>query len=91
MNPFNYNIVMKKKGVKYTEEYIGKIQLVDDFLPKPKDLILKDETVKVTLSLSRTSVDFFKRQSNRHHSKYQKMIRALLDQYTDHYKKDKSA
>ncbi len=32
---------MKKIKVKYTDGPIGKIKIVDDFLPKPKDLILK--------------------------------------------------
>jgi hypothetical protein len=34
---------MKKHKVKY----IGKIKIVDDFLPKPKDLVLKEETKKI--------------------------------------------
>ena len=33
---------MKKHKVKYTDEPIGKIKIVEDFLPQPKDLILKD-------------------------------------------------
>jgi hypothetical protein len=37
---------MKKHKVKYTDKPIGKIKIVDDFLPKPKDLILKEETIK---------------------------------------------
>jgi len=41
---------MKKRNVKYTDEHIGKIRIVDDFLPKPKDLVLKEETTKVTIS-----------------------------------------
>ncbi len=31
---------------------------VSDCLPSPKDLALKDETVKVTITLSKTSIDF---------------------------------
>lgn len=31
----------KKKKVKYTDQPIGKIKIVDDFLPKPKELVLK--------------------------------------------------
>jgi hypothetical protein len=33
-----------------------------DFLPSPEELALKDETVKVTISLSKTSIDFFKKE-----------------------------
>ena len=39
---------MKKKKVKYTDEPIGEIKIVDDFLPKLKDLVLKEETLKIT-------------------------------------------
>jgi len=30
----------KRKKVKYTGEPIGEIKIVDDFLPKPQDLVL---------------------------------------------------
>jgi hypothetical protein len=37
---------MKKRKVKYTNVPIRKIKIVDDFLPKPKDLVLREETTK---------------------------------------------
>ena len=40
---------------------IDAAEVVEDFLPPPKDLVLREPTVKVTLNLSRRSVDFFKR------------------------------
>lgn len=75
----------KKHKVKYTDEPIGQIKLVDDFLPKPEDLVLKEETTKVTISLTKSSVDFFKKQAEKHHTHYQTMIRTLIDRYTSHY------
>lgn len=51
---------MKKYKGKYTNEPIGKIKRVDDFLPKPKDFVLKEETTNITISLTKSSVDFFK-------------------------------
>jgi len=57
------------------------VRVIPDFLPSPKDLVLKEEKVKVTLSLSRTSLDFFKQQAKQHNAPYQKMIRNLLDIY----------
>ena len=77
---------MKRRAVKYTDEPIGEIRLVDDFLPQPDQLVLKEETVKVTLALTRESVDFFKKIAREQHTHYQKMIRALLEQYTEHYR-----
>ncbi|OGO94543.1 MAG: CopG family transcriptional regulator [Coxiella sp. RIFCSPHIGHO2_12_FULL_42_15] len=81
---------MKKKTIKYTDEPIGKINVVADFLPPPNQLVLKEETVKVTLSLTKESIDFFKREAKIHHTQYQKMIRMLLDQYTSFYGKKRS-
>ena len=73
-----------KKKIKYTTEPMGKVRVVADFLPSPEELVLKDETVKVTISLSKASVDFFKEEARKHHTQYQKMIRRLLDEYTAH-------
>ena len=75
----------KKRKFKYTEERIGKIKIVDDFLPEPKDLVLKEETSKITLSLTKTSIDFFKNEAAKHHTNYQVMIRVLLDKYAARY------
>ncbi|WP_084591001.1 CopG family transcriptional regulator [Desulfonatronovibrio magnus] len=48
-----------KEKIKYTDEPMGKVKVISDFLPSPEELALKDETVKVTITLSKTSVDFF--------------------------------
>ncbi len=72
-----------KKAVEYTTGEMGKLKLVKDFLPAPSELVLKDDNVKVTLSLSRRSIDFFKREAKKQHVPYQKMIRALVDRYAE--------
>ena len=64
---------------------MGKVKVISDFFPSPKELALKDETVKVTIALSKSSVDFFKTEARRHHTQYQKMIRRLLDEYAAHH------
>jgi len=76
---------MKKKKIKYTDEPMGKLRVVQDFLPSPDMLVSKVETVKVTLALSKSSLDFFKDQAQSKHTPYQKMIRSLLDQYVAHF------
>ncbi len=81
----------KTKKNKYIDQQLGEIKIVKDFLPPPEKLVLKDETVKITLSLTKSSIDFFKKQAKRHHTQYQKMIRMLLDQYSEHYDIQKSA
>lgn len=74
-----------KKKIKYSNEELGKIEAVKDFLPKPDELIFKEDNVKVTLNLSKTSVEFFKKIAKERGSQYQKVIRNLLDRYTSHY------
>lgn len=65
----------------YSDEPIGRVRIVKDFLPRPEELVFKEDNVKVTLSLSRESVDFFKEEAKRNRTQYQKMIRRLLDIY----------
>lgn len=79
---------MNKK--KYTDEFIGEVKIIKDFLPSPEELVLKEDTVKITLLLSKNSVDYFKQEAKRHHAHYQTMIRTLLDGYTQHHKEEVS-
>jgi hypothetical protein len=75
------------RKIKYTGEPI-QAKVVRDFLPSPDELVVGEEGVKVTISLSRRSVDFFKAVAERNHTSYQRMIRRLLDEYTDQYQDD---
>jgi predicted DNA binding CopG/RHH family protein len=75
---------MKKK----TEDLnmpIGKLTRVKDFLPPPAELVATEKTVKVTIALKKKSVEFFKHKAGQYHTKYQKMIRELLDKYAMQY------
>jgi hypothetical protein len=74
-----------KRTQKYTNEPLGQLEVVDDFLPPPDQLVLKEDGVKVTISLSKRSVDFFKAHAARSKVPYQRMIRALLDTYVDRH------
>ena len=69
--------------IRYRDEPLGEIRVVPDFVPSPAQLAFRDEGVKVTLALSRKSVDFFKAEASRHHTQYQRMIRRLLDAYVE--------
>lgn len=70
---------MKKKIDNNTP--VGKLRRVEDFLPSPEELVMPDEKVKITIELSAKSINFFKREAKQRHTKYQKMIRNLLDRY----------
>jgi len=76
-----------KNKIKYSDEPMGKLRVVKDFLPSPDQLVLKEENVKVTISLKKSSIDFFKKEAKKHHTSYQKMIREVADRYSAHYQK----
>lgn len=60
---------------------------IEDFLPSPEQLGYDEKLVKVTISLSKKSVDFFKSQAKTSHASYQKMVRRVIDGYVEHYSK----
>ena len=74
---------MSNRNVKYTAGDIGNVRVVEDFLPSPDALVTREENVKVTLSLSRRSVEFFKSAAKQRRVPYQRMIRALVDAYAE--------
>ena len=62
-------------------EPIGNVTIVEDFLPPPEQLVPKKNTVKVTIEFTKESIEFFKREAQRHNASYQAMIRNLVDIY----------
>jgi predicted DNA binding CopG/RHH family protein len=76
-----------KTKIKYTEEPIGDLKIVKDFLPPPDQLVLREDNVKVTISLKKSSITFFKEQAKKQKTSYQKMIREVVDWYASHYQK----
>lgn len=71
--------------IRYTDEPLGDLEVIPDFLPRPEDLVFRDEGVKVTIALSKRSVEFFKSEAQKHNTQYQRMIRRLLDAYAEHH------
>jgi len=76
-----------KSKIKYTEEPMGELKVIKDFLPPPDQLVLKEENVKITISLKKSSIEFFKKEAKKHRTSYQKMIRRIIDWYASHYQK----
>jgi hypothetical protein len=69
--------------INYTNEPMGNPKVIRDFLPSPEQLAFRDEDVKITITLSKKSVEFFKSAASRGDTQYQRMIRRLLDAYVD--------
>jgi hypothetical protein len=74
-----------KRTPKYNDGPLGRLELLDDLLPPPDRLVLREDGIKVTLSLSKKSVAFFKERAARSKVPYQRMIRSLLDAYADRH------
>ena len=74
-----------RKQIRYTDEAMGRVRVVKDFLPSPDQLVLREESVKVTISLSKSSVEYFKRVASENRTQYQKLIRKVLDLYASHF------
>ena len=72
---------MADEDTLYEDSPIGEVIQVADFLPPPSQLVPKQASVKVTLSLSKESVEFFKAEAEKNKVPYQRMIRALVDAY----------
>ena len=79
----------KKTAYKETPDDMKKAiavsEIIEDFLPSPELLVKKEDTVKVTILLNRSSVEFFKTQAKKTGVPYQTMIKAVLDRYSSHY------
>ena len=60
---------------------------IKDFLPPPEKLIPKVKNIKITISLSEHSIDFFKEEAKKLGVPYQTMIKKVLDAYSDYYEK----
>jgi predicted DNA binding CopG/RHH family protein len=74
-------------SIQYTDEPLGEVQIISDFLPSPDELVLRQQQTTVTISLSNETVEFFKKAAREHNAPYQKLIRQLLDDYVAQQKR----
>ena len=74
-----------KKHIHYTDEPIGDLKIIKNFLPPPDKLVFKRKSIKVTMALDAESVDFFKKIAQRKRVPYQAMIRSLINTYVAKY------
>jgi predicted DNA binding CopG/RHH family protein len=78
---------MSSRTAKYSAGEIGQVKVIEDFLPSPDALVAREDNIKVTLGLSRRSVEYFKRAAKTRRVPYQRMIRALVDAYAERQRK----
>ena len=77
--------------IRYADESLGTLSVVRDVLPSPEELVFREEGVKITIALSKRSVEFFKRQAEKRNTQYQRMIRRVLDAYAEHHTRPRAA
>ena len=75
--------------VKYTNEPISS-RPTKDIFPSPEELMRSEEKQRVTLELTKSSLNFFKKIAQKNNASYQVMIRRLVDFYAgSEFKKSK--
>ena len=74
-----------QKAPKRVARAIADAEIVRDFLPSPDKLVFRENTVKITLSLSRKSIEFFKSKAKQYDVPYQTMIKKVVDLYTEQH------
>ncbi len=85
---------MKKKIIYKTapngiSDAIISSKIIEDFLPAPENLLKKEDNIKITILLSKSSIKFFKEKAKKIGVPYQTMIKTVLDKYTTHYQNNK--
>ncbi|MFZ5807469.1 MAG: CopG family transcriptional regulator [Verrucomicrobiota bacterium] len=75
-----------KRKIRYTDdqgEVVGRLKVIPDFLPSPQELASGMDHEKITLNVSRRSLNFFKSAARKTGVKYQRLMRAAIDSYVD--------
>ncbi len=81
--------IVYKSAPKDISDAIISSRIIDDFLPAPEKLLTKDDNIKITILLSKNSINFFKEKAKKIGVPYQTMIKTVLDKYTSHYQNNK--
>lgn len=70
-----------KNAPKEVQAALTSSVVVEDFLPKPEEIVLMSRDVKVTINLTEQSIGYFKKASAKYGIPYQKLIKRVLDTY----------
>jgi len=77
---------MKKESkTKLNNQNVNEVSRFKSSMPSLDQLAQKEDAVKVTLSLTKSSVDYFKSEAAKREVCYQVMIRNLIDEYVKHF------
>ena len=76
---------MKKKTRRISDQPVGKLTAIHDFLPPPEKLLQNEEKMKITITLDAATVRYFKTVASKMGLKYQRMMREVLKGYATRY------
>jgi hypothetical protein len=76
-----------KTKIRYTNEPINS-RPTRDIFPSPEELMRSEEKQRVTLELTKSSLDYFKNVAQKNNASYQVMIRRLVDFYANNRHKN---
>ena len=62
---------------------VEKISRAVKRMPHPIGLVPSEKKGLVTIYLNKATVSYFKKEANKYSTKYQRMMRAVLDRYAD--------
>jgi hypothetical protein len=69
-----------KKKIEYSDEPI-EFEIVEDFLPPPSELRLRQRDVPVKLELKKSSVEYYKLLAKKNKTTYKRVMKKVLDTY----------
>ena len=70
-----------KNAPKEVADSIIRSSIIDDFLPPPEELVFMEESERITLNLSKSSLEFFRKKATELGIPYQRMIKRIVDMY----------
>lgn len=76
---------MKKSKTKFDDKPATKANGFKSLMPSLDKLAQKEDSIKITLSLTKASVEYFKNEAAKREVCYQVMIRNLIDEYVKHF------
>lgn len=80
-------------NVKYTDapadiaQALEGAERIEDFLPRPEELVKKVNKEKITIAIDRDSLELYKRYAKKHNAKYQTMINSVVGSYAEKFLK----
>lgn len=67
------------------DEALESAERIEDFLPRPEELVRKIDKEKITIAIDKRSLDLYKKYAKKHNAKYQTMINSVVGSYAEKF------